>query len=262
MSDTRLAGHDPAAPKDDIEVEPAEYDRMHAVEDRMWWYRAVHANMLDALRRFPPPAGSPLLDAGCGTGGLLRHLAAQGGERLQVGIDIVERAAMMARDKSGLPVAVASAEHLPFRDRSLGAILSVDVICHRGVEPARALAEASRCLVTGGRLIINVPAYQWLASFHDRQVHNARRFERAGLKALLLAAGFARIQATYWNSLLFPLMVLRRKVLAARSGQSDVADFSSASDRIFGAIMAVERTGLRMGMRYPFGGSLLAVATK
>jgi hypothetical protein len=107
-----------------------------------------------------------------------------------------------------------------------------------------------------------VPAYQWLASFHDRQVHNARRFERAGLKAILRAAGFERIRATYWNSLLFPLMVLRRKVLAPPVEESDVGDFSSAADRIFGLVTAIERSGLRLGLRYPFGGSLLAVATK
>ena len=243
-------------------MEPAEYDRMNAVEDHMWWYRAVHAHMLDALRRAPAPSGSPLLDAGCGTGGLLRHLAAQGNGRLHVGIDILERAAAMARSKSGSAVAVASADSLPFRDASLGTILSVDVICHRGVDPATALAEAWRCLVKGGSLIINVPAYQWLASFHDRQVHNARRFERTGLQALLRTAGFARVRTTYWNSLLFPLMVLRRKVLAPRSEESDVADYSRLTDAAFGMIMAAERAGLRLGLRYPFGGSLLAVATK
>ena len=107
-----------------------------------------------------------------------------------------------------------------------------------------------------------MPAYQWLASFHDRQVHNARRFERAGLISLLRGAGFERIRTTYWNSVLFPLMVLRRKVLAPQTEESDVADFSPVADRIFGLIMATERTGLRLGLRYPFGGSLLAVATK
>src|SRR5687767_14716374 len=107
-------------------MEPAEYDRMHAVEDHMWWYQAAHANMLEALRRFPAPPGSALLDAGCGTGGLLRRLAATNSGRLHVGIDILERAAMMARDKSGCAVAVASADCLPFRDESLGTIFSVD----------------------------------------------------------------------------------------------------------------------------------------
>ena len=228
----------------------------------MWWYRAAHANLLDALRRSPAPPDSLLLDAGCGTGGLLRRLAEAGTGRLHVGIDVLERAAMMTRDKSGALVAVASASELPFRDASLGTIFSVDVICHRNVDPYRAVAEALRCLLPGGSLIINVPAYQWMSSFHDRQVHNARRFERVGLRGLLIAAGFTSVHATYWNSLLFPLMVLRRKLLAPRVQESDVAEFPGLADRIFGMVMAVERIGLRLGLRYPFGGSLLAVATK
>ena len=243
-------------------MEPAEYDRMAAVEDRMWWYRAAHANMLDALLGSSPPPGSPLLDAGCGTGGLLRRIAAAAPDRLPLGIDIFEPAAATARAKSGCPVAVASANRLPFRDASLGTIFSVDVICHRNVDPATALAEARRCLMPGGSLIINVPAYHWMASFHDREVHNARRFVRAGLAALLADAGFARVRITYWNSILFPLMVLRRKLLAGNRSQSDVGEFSPLANGLFGGILAVERAGLRLGLRYPFGGSLLAVATK
>lgn len=243
-------------------MEAAEYDRMDAVEDRMWWYRAVHANMLDALLGSAPPPGSPLLDAGCGTGGLLRRLVAAAPDRLQVGIDIFERAAATARAKSGCVVTVASANSLPFRDASLGTIFSVDVICHRNVDPATALAEARRCLMPGGSLIINVPAYQWMASFHDREVHNARRFERAGLARLLADAGFTSVRTTYWNSILFPLMVLRRKLLAGDRSQSDVGEFSPLADGLFSRVMAAERAGLRLGLRYPFGGSLLAVATK
>lgn len=243
-------------------MEPAEYDQMNAVEDHMWWYRAAHTNLIDALHRVPAPPGSFLLDAGCGTGGLLRRLAAANTGRPRVGIDIFARAAATARDKSGAAVVVASADQLPFRDASLGTIFSVDVICHRNVDPDRALAEAMRCLLPGGSLIINVPAYQWMASFHDRQVHNARRFDRAGLAVLLAAAGFTRVRTTYWNSLLFPLMVLRRKLLAPRSAHSDVGEFPPLADGIFGMIMALEHAGLRLGLRYPFGGSLLATATK
>ena len=228
----------------------------------MWWYRAAHANMLDALRRSPAPPGSWLLDAGCGTGGLLRCLAAANTGRLHVGIDVIERAAMMTRDKSGALVAVASAVRLPFGDASVGTIFSADVICHRSVDPARAIAEALRCLVPGGSLIMNVPAYQWMYSFHDRQVHNARRFDRAGLRRLLTEAGFAQVRITYWNCLLFPLMVLRRKLFAPQADQSDVGEFYGLADRAFSMIMAMERAGLRLGMRYPFGGSILAVATK
>src|SRR5690606_5788378 len=126
--------------------------------------------------------GTPVLDAGCGTGGLLRRLASSAGGRLLLGLDIFEPAAATARRKSGAPVVVASAARLPFRDASVGTIFSVDVICHRAVDPVLAVSEARRCLLPGGSLILNVPAYQWLASFHDRQVHNARRFHRRGLR--------------------------------------------------------------------------------
>ena len=243
-------------------MEPAEYDRMDAVEERMWWYRAAHANLLDAMVATSPPPSSPLLDAGCGTGGLLRRLAAAAPGRLLVGVDIFEQAAARARAKSGCFVTVASANCLPFRDASFGTIFSVDVICHRNVDPAAALAEARRCLMPGGSLIVNAPAYGWMASFHDREVHNARRFERAGLRRLLVAAGFSRCRVSYWNSILFPLMVLRRKVLAGSRSGSDVGDFSPLANRLFGGILAAERAGSRLGLRYPFGGSLLAVATK
>ena len=243
-------------------MELAEYDRMDAVEDRMWWYRAAHANMLHALLGSSPPPGSPLLDAGCGTGGLLRRLATAAPDRLRLGVEIFEPAAATARGKSGCPVTVASANCLPFRDAAFGTIFSVDVICHRNVDPAAALSEARRCLMPGGSLIVNVPAYQWMASFHDREVHNARRFDRAGLARLLAGAGFTRFRTTYWNSILFPLMVLHRKLPARDPSRSDVAEFSPLANRVFSGILAAERAGLRFGLRYPFGGSLLAVATK
>src|SRR4030095_10515629 len=55
-------------------MERAEYDRMAALEDTMWWYRALHAGLVARLRRLSLPDGARVLDAGCGTGGLLRRV--------------------------------------------------------------------------------------------------------------------------------------------------------------------------------------------
>ena len=243
-------------------MEHVEYDRMNATEDAMWWYRAAHENLLQAFRRAPGPPDSVVVDAGCGTGGLLRRLAPLAGGRTRIGIDVHPPAAALARRKSGALAAIASANRLPFADSSLGVVFSVDVLCHRQVDPPQALAEAYRCLQPGGALIVNVPAYAWLMSFHDRQVHNARRFDRRGLLALLAAAGFASVRAGYWNCLLFPLMVLRRKLFKPDESASDVAAFPGLAERGFAALMSIERAGARLGLRYPFGGSLLAIATK
>jgi SAM-dependent methyltransferase len=245
-------------------MEPIEYARMDAAEGRMWWYRALHANLLDALRRNPGPPGSPILDAGCGTGGLLQRLADVAPGRLRLGVDASPTAAMLARGKAGASaaVAVASVNALPFAAASIGVVVSADVLYHRDVEPRAAVAEACRCLMPRGVLIVNVPAYRWMTSSHDRQVHGARRFDRAGLTSLLAAGGFSGIRAAYWNSLLFPLMVLRRKVAPPSPDSSDVSALPALLERVFGAIAAAERRSMLAGVRYPFGGSVLAVATR
>lgn len=243
-------------------MERAEYEVMHAVEDGMWWYRGLHANALQLYRRqAPAPPGATLLDAGCGTGGLLSKLAASDGLPPACGLDFSHRAAMLARAKSGCPVTVGTVNALPFRDASLAAIFSMDVLCHRAAEQNRALAEAYRCLAGGGRLIVNLPAYQWMYSAHDERVHNARRFTRGEVIALLRAAGFRDIHATYWNMLLFPLMMLRRKLMGP-SEKSDVQLYPAPIETLFRGILAFERALLRLGIWLPFGGSIMAVATK
>ena len=68
-----------------------------------------------------------------------------------------------------------SVNAMPFADRSFDAAIAADVLCHAAVDPATALIEIRRVLRPGGRLVVNMPAYAWLMSAHDRRVHNARR---------------------------------------------------------------------------------------
>jgi SAM-dependent methyltransferase len=242
-------------------VERDEYERLDATEDRMWWFRATHANLVAAFESAGAPAGA-VLDAGCGTGGLLRRLAAALPGRSVLGLDADSGASLAARRKSGRPVCVGSVDALPFADESLAGIFSADVLCHRNVDERAALASFHRCLARGGVLVLNLPAYGWLLSGHDEAVHNVRRYTARGAVALLRDAGFASVRATYWNTFLFPLMVLRRKVLDRFRAGSDVAEFPGPVDRLFRGVTAVETALLRAGLTLPFGGSILAVAVK
>jgi ubiquinone/menaquinone biosynthesis C-methylase UbiE len=242
-------------------VEAAEYDLMDAVEQRMWWYRALHLRALQALQRRPGAPG-PLLDAGCGTGGLLRRLAGTLGRAL-VGLDFNPEAARRAGAKSGALTAGGDANRLPFADASFGALVSLDVLCHRAVEPGLALAEFHRVLKPGGALVLNLPAFEWLHSAHDIRVHNARRFTADQARALLKDAGFIAIETRYWNALLLPLMILQRKLLKSDSeAKSDVAPFPPWLDAMLYAVTALEAFLGRIGLRYPAGGSVLIVATR
>lgn len=256
-------------------MEAEEYALMDAVEDRMWWYRSLHAMVLRAVARTPGPPDLPLLDAGCGTGGLLRRIAdamANGSlpRRPLAGFDLVPDAVLRARAKvPDAELMLASVNDLPLASASLGTVVSCDVLCHRAVDEARALAEIRRVLAPGGVVVLNMPAHQWLFSAHDRRVHTRERYSRAKLRQRLSAAGFLVGEVLHWNSLLFPLMVVQRKLLsrggegeASPQDRSDVAAFSPPIEAMFRGVTGAERALIGLGVRFPVGGSLLAVAAK
>jgi SAM-dependent methyltransferase len=241
-------------------VEPSEYDRLAAAEERMWWFRGLHANLLLALRETRAP--HRILDAGCGTGGFMKRLAAAFPDATVLGLDLDTGAARHARAKGGGILSIGSIDRLPFADGAFDAAVSADVLCHRGVDERHALAELRRCLRPGGLLALNLPAYRWLYSAHDIAVDNARRYARGELRRRLAAAGFERVRLRYWNSLLFPLMLLRRKLWRGGGRASEVMLGPAPVERGFGAVLALEQRLLAAGFTFPFGGSILATAVK
>jgi len=236
---------------------------MNAVEDRMWWYRGLRALVADQLERAltRSQARRPVLDAGCGTGGMLRVLGGTVAGLPTIGLEYDTIAAALAASKAGRPVAAGSVNEMPLGDGTLGGYVSLDVLCHGAVEPARALKEAHRCLGPGAIAIFNLPAYSWLLSAHDRRVHNVRRFTRGEARALLADHGFRVLRATYWNTLLFPLMLLHRLV-ERDDAESDVRDYPRWLDIIFSTALAIERAVISAGLSLPFGGSLIVVAAR
>ncbi|HWK45418.1 MAG TPA: class I SAM-dependent methyltransferase [Stellaceae bacterium] len=244
-------------------MDRAEYQKMHAVEERMWWYHGLHANLLAHYRRqIGGGAAGRVLDAGCGTGGFMRRLSAALPTGEVVGMDFEPEACALAAVKSARPVCVGSINQVPFADASLAAIFSADVLCHRSVDEAAALAGFHRCLRPGGVLLLNLPAYDWMTSAHDRAVHTARRYTGRRVRALLSEAGFSDMRIGYWNTLLFPLMVLRRKLLARTGEQSDVMPFPAPIEWLCRGVMRIEAGLIAHGFLLPFGGSVLAAAVK
>jgi SAM-dependent methyltransferase len=231
----------------------------------MWWFAATHSNLLMLYRRmtrYRAPA-KPMLDAGCGTGGLLAKIGAEYPEGSAIGLDANREACARASAKSALPICNGSVNMLPFADGAFAAIFSADVLCHRDVDEHAALAQFRRCLAGDGLLVLNLPAYRWMLSRHDTAVYNVRRYTRHRLARLLAAAGFRVLYLNYWNAVLFPIMVLSRKLLPAGGKvTSDVTIYPAPIEAFCRTVTAIERGLLRRGVRLPFGGSLIAVAAK
>ena len=188
-------------------MKPSEYDKLDRIEDRMWWFTAMHANLLAAAQRSAiDRLHLPILDAGCGTGGFLSRLAVKYCSSAVIGLDLDLRACTRAAVKSARPVCAGSINDLPFANNALAVIFSADVLCHEGVDEHRALRQFHRCLCQNGWLILNLPAYRWMLSRHDSAVSNVRRYTATGLRRVLKVVGFRPVYISYWNALLLPLM--------------------------------------------------------
>lgn len=243
-------------------MEHEQYALMNALEGQFWWYQALHADLHDALVALDLPRDAVLLDAGCGTGGLLRGLERLAPGWSLVGVEREPVALVPARRKTHAALVRGSIDALPFPSESFHAIVSADVVYHDGVDEPAALAELWRCLRPGGRLLLNLPAYEWMRSAHDAHVHGARRYRASGLRRRLAAAGFVDLRVGYRNSLLFPLMAAHRLTSGRRAVASDVRPLPPWLDQLLRAVTRGERALRRASLRLPFGGSVFAVAAR
>ena len=76
---------------------------------------------------------------------------------------------------------------------------------------------------------------------------------------MLREAGFSVVRARYWNSLLFPVMVVHRKLLARGDSASDVAPFPPWLNAMFHGMTSLERS---LPFALPAGGSVMAIAER
>lgn len=228
---------------------------MDLAEHSMWWYRALHARLFEAIAH----VSGRILDAGCGTGGFLSAVRDRRPDLEAFGLERNEGAARRAAEKSGAPIVLGTVNCVPIATSSFDAIVSADVLCHNAVNPMEALGEFARLLRTDGLLVLNLPAHEWLRSAHDQRVGTARRVNSQEIASMLLNAGFGHVHVQYWNSLLLPLMILRRKVLARNSPTSDVMLLPRWLDIALYAVTALER---RLPVRSPVGGSVLSTACR
>lgn len=244
-------------------MEKEEYRRLYELEDRLWWFVGMRHITLTLIDRFLDGSEDLLiLDAGCGTGGMLPYLGRFG---TRLGIDISDEALQFARLREKEPLARASVSNLPFTAHSFDLVTSFDVIYHRAVaNDGIALAEMARVLRPSGSLLIRVPAYNWMRSAHDDAVHTGRRYTRRGLDKKLRSAGLRPRFLTYANTLLFPIAVAYRflgKLQPHRRNGSDVGPMIPSLNRWFGAALKLE-AGILRRSRLPFGLSLIALAQK
>ena len=238
-----------------------QYEVMFQQEEHHWWYRGMRQitrALLDRWYRGPRPAN--ILDAGCGTGGMVQWLARYG---TVSGIDIAEAALSRAHSRGLCSLTRGSVDALPFQSGSFDLVTSFDVLYHLDVKnDFQALGEIHRVLRPGGTLLIRVPAHDWLRGRHDVSVHTRHRYGSRELRAKLRREGFQTRHVTFANSILFSLAPVKR--LLERTDQEGVPDLWRPPGPIndaLAAVLGMERF-LASTTSIPVGLSLIAVAER
>lgn len=248
------------------------YDSMYSDEESHWWYvarRKIITSEVGSIFRSAAMEASPsswrLLDYGCGTGRNLVEFAKLG---VACGLDASADALEYCRQRGLQDVALAQPEELaagknPFGEPFDLLVLS-DVLEHLD-DDVGMLKQLAALLKPDGRVLITVPAYEFLWSGEDYVSHHRRRYRLRGLASVVRSAGFEVEQITYFNALLFPLQVcvilfnrlFRPKSMFESNVQRTPAAVNAALEGIFSA-----EAGLLKRIRFPFGGSILCRARR
>ncbi|MBI2911374.1 MAG: class I SAM-dependent methyltransferase [Chloroflexi bacterium] len=236
---------------------------MFEMEEAHWWYvgmRAITASLLNGAGG----VGKRVLDAGCGTGGMLAPLARYG---RTVGLDMAGEALSYCRQRSqDALVCRGSVEALPFADASFDLVTSFEVLYHLRVgDDQQAVREFARVLRPGGFLLLRLPAYDSLRSKHDRAVHTRHRYRAPEVRRKVEGAGLAIERLSYANCLLFPAALVERlgeqvlwKQPSAEVSRGIVGGWLNG---LFTGALALEARFLARG-NLPFGLSVVCLARK
>jgi SAM-dependent methyltransferase len=238
-------------------VDRAVFDRMAEQDQIHWWYVA-RRKILAALiaREADLPKDAHILEIGCGTGHNFEMLKAFG--RLDA-LEVDEEARALARRRLGREVGDAPLPGLPgVPDGRYDLVALLDVLEHVD-NRAESLRSIAAKLKPDGKILITVPAYQWMWSAHDLAHHHKLRYSKRGLRRDAEAAGLRVRKLGFFNSLLFPVAAAVR-ILGKLAGKTSSDDkvpprpLNAMFEKIFG----LERHVIGR-MPFPAGVSLFAL---
>jgi SAM-dependent methyltransferase len=202
------------------------YNAIYQLETHHWWFvgrRSYVKNLLS--RAFAGRDSLKLCEMGCGSGGNFKMLAGLGKiDAMEMDINTFQRA--KTRGEEIKNVENVKNGWLPDNITVEGpydAVVALDVIEHIEDDVA-SLVAIKEHIKPRGRLIITVPAYQWLWSPHDDANHHKRRYTKSLLKKNVEQAGYQVEYSSYFNTLLFPLSLLVRLVQKLSPSEKGLID--------------------------------------
>lgn len=240
------------------------FDGLAKLEEGSFWFGPRNRLIGWAFSRYFPDAKT-FFEIGCGTGIVLKQLAAERPNLSVHGADIFVEGLPHAAERVGQRASFIQVDalNLPF-DREFDAVGAFDVIEHID-DDARALKELWRTVKPGGGAMIIVPRHKFLWSRVDELAQHKRRYSGRELAARMREAGFEIVRQLIFGMLTLPLQVISRRLLPQKGERLvDLLELNQPAwqTALLKALLWLDQIPIRMGVNYPCGASLLVIARR
>ncbi len=238
-------------------------------EDRHFWFRSRNDIIADIVTQISLQNGIGLriLEAGCGNGNVLRVLEKACARAEIIGTDAFEEGLRLARKRTSSDLVRSDLRYLPFRSR-FDLICLLDTLEHLP-DDLLVMRQILALLNPGGVLLLTVPAHMLLWSEYDLESGHYRRYSSSEIRNKLRREGFQVEYETEFMASIFPLVLIKRKLLGSlargRHDESELEaelEISPAFNRILTCMLGQERRVISHGSRFPVGTSLLVLARR
>jgi SAM-dependent methyltransferase len=224
-----------------------------------WWFVGRRSIVRDLISRMHLPENAKILEVGCGPGGNLNMLNDFGYVKaFEMSDDAIAMAMKLTNNCFDIKVG-SCPNDIPFEGEKFDLICMFDVLEHIE-EDVETLIALTKHLNNNGKLLITVPAYQWLYGAHDKLLHHKRRYSLNELSRKVQNSGYEIKKISYFNSILFPFAFAVRVYERIFGGDrpSGGGIPNKFTNYLLCCLFKSEKYLLRH-MRLPFGVSLVVI---
>jgi SAM-dependent methyltransferase len=239
------------------------YKEMIELQEKHWWFVARRDVIQSFMKlQMKENSTSKVLEIGCGVEGNVGLLSQSDS---YLGIDMHKPAIDYCSEKfPQFNFHCTRVEDIPqeFSSNKFDSIYILDVLEH--IDDQLAILKSTQHYLTqNGKILLTVPAFEFLWSPHDDFVHHVRRYTKNGLKKTVEEAGYKVERISYFNSILFPLALIQRlgMRLMKKKLSTHLSTPPTVINWLFTWIFAKEAWILKH-TNLPVGLSIMAVVSK
>lgn len=241
---------------------PEHFAMIRERRDNFWWYAGRRDLFERLLCRYILAPCPTAVDVGCGpaANAAIYSVFAERWLCTDISSDSF-RGWAVAEGQSRL---LADATRLPVTDETMHLALLLDVLEHLPQERP-VLREVYRVLAPTGLLLVSVPAFKALWSWHDEQAGHYRRYRLGEIERIVTTEGFEVLRACYYNSLLAIPIFLARKLFRLMPFMKSKIESDLSPGPLNGLLrllLRAENALSAAGLRFPFGTSAVLLLRK